>query len=797
MTSNDLSEIDVSGSILFLGSGFSKDATNIRGQNLPTGHGLKSEFAKILGVDSESYDLRTLADEINARADFSLYQTLYELFTVKKIQIQQRDILQLPWRRIYTTNYDDAAEFARHEGAKKVPSFNYDDEKPKKLPKGSVIHLHGVIRSATEENVLDQLVLNESSYIRQHFEKSTWYDDFIRDLRFCSTCFFVGYSLADYHIAALLMQAPDLREKTYFVTRKTYDDIFFNRVAPYGTILPIETEGFAELCRTLPKPAPVSDPHLLKAFRYLDPFRDKRTLAPPTPIEILNLVTYGTFNFQRCLSTLPGAEYVVPRQKLAEQAANLLKTAKCLLVHSRLGNGKSIFLHILAHKLSEQGYQCFRCVPDPVLLQRDIDLLQEQKKPAILFDSYNSAIDLIGQLTELPASTKFIVAVRTGVQDVRLHEIQSRLPAPLQRVDLNGLQEDDSEDFKRLLNGCGVRAQDLEEVIDQCKDFREIVVSLYDHRQISDKIKTDLMPLLQSSNIKKIFIVSHLLKWLGQDVDPAFLRSVTSRDAYAEIASVRETAGDVFRLDDENVQVRSAMFSEYIIQNHLTTSDIVDCVYEIIVEAVKRKAERRYQAILSSLMRFSVLNRALANDPHRLISLTNLFDRLHRDIDVNNEPLFWLQYSILMTDADDLQAAEGFIRTAYDRAAASPGFQTFQIDTYALRIILLIEQSAVDVPEVARFDEIVEKLERIRSMIGDESRRDHAIQVLEGIEPFVSARISSLSKGEMTALVYQFALLIEVMEGLAPEVRAQTGSDLARNSVLRAKQRLLAYKKPD
>lgn len=793
MSSKKPKEIDVSGSVLFLGSGFSQNAKNICNRNLPTGRGLRDEFARLLSIDPNEYDLKTLADEMASRQDFNLYQTLYEIFTVKELQKHQSDILRLPWQRIYTTNYDDAVEFAYLQNNNKAPSFNFDDKKPRKLPNGSVIHLHGVIRSTTEENVLDQLVLNENAYIRQHFEKSPWYDDFDRDLRFCSACFFVGYSLADYHISALLMQNPTVREKTYFVTRETYDQIFASRVKPYGTILPIGVAGFAELCHTLPKLGPISDPHALKAFRYLDPFKDKKVLSPPTAIEIQNLVTYGTFNYQRCLSTLPGPKYVVPRQKLAVEAAAQLRDARCLLVHSRLGNGKSIFLHILAHKLSEQGYHCFWCRPNPLTLQQDLELLKTFKKLAIFFDSYNTAVDLIAQLTELPSEAKFIVAVRTGVQEVRLHEIQSRLPTPLERVNLNGIQKQDTDDFKKLLDQSGIRALDLEQVIDQCKDFREVVVALYDNKKIREKISAELTPLLKNRNFRNVFVVSHLLKWLGQDVDAAFLRSVTQSDAYAEIARFREIAGDVFALDDDKVQVRSAMFSEYLIQNHLTTSDIIEGVYPIIIEAVKRKAERRYQATLSSLMRFSVLDRALRNDLNRLGPLISLFDRLHRDIDVNQEPLFWLQYSILMTAAGDLPAAESFIRTAYARASASPGFQTFQIDTYAIKLLLQTEQSDGDANKVTRFDQIIEKMERVRSMIGDESRRSHAVQVLEGIEPFVSARISAFSTAEMNTLIYHLNLLIENLDQLSPEDRAYTGSDQVRASVVRAKERILAH----
>jgi hypothetical protein len=793
MTPSQLSELDPAQSVLFLGSGFSADARNIRREKLPTGTQLRDQFAKILGVSPADYDLKTLADEMASRPSVNLYQTLYQIFTVKELQPYQKKILRLPWHRIYTTNFDDAVEYGHSCLGIGAPSFSYDDEKPKKLPQSAVVHLHGTIRKTNDENVLDQLVLNESAYVRQHFEKSPWYDDFDRDLRFCAACFFLGYSLSDYHITALLMQNPTIRQKLFFVTQENPDRLFLSRVAPYGSVLPIRIDGFADLCHKLPRPSPPASPHSLKGFRYLDPFKDKRSLSPPTAIEIQNLVTYGTFNYERCLSTLPEADYVVPRRDLLDKAISSLEAAKCLLIHSHLGNGKTIFLYILAHRLSAGGYQCFICRENAVPIPQDIELLKRFSKPALLFDSYNTAVEFVDYLSNLSENVKFIVSVRTSIQDVRLHEIQAKLPTPLARLNLNGINAQEINDFKALLDRSGIRADDLEQVLDRCKDFREVVVTLYDHREIKSKIRNELMPLLRNKNFRNVFVASHLLKWIGQDIDAAFLRSVTGVDAYAEIAKSREIAQEVFRLEDDDVQVRSAVFSEYLIGKHLNADEIIDTVYPIIVEAVKRKNERRYQTILSSLMRFSILERALINDPNRLSSLAALFDRLHRDIDVNREPLFWLQYSILMTASDNLPAAENFIRTAYARAAASPGFQTFQIDTYALRLWLMIEQRNVHSDKVMLFNDIIDKIQRTRPMIGDQSRRFHAVQVLNGIEPFVHARISSLSLSERNLLVYHLALLVKALERLSPDERAQTGSDLALASLMNCKDYIVSY----
>ena len=787
MTSNKPSEFYAQGSILFLGSGFSTGATNIRGTKLPAGAGLSDEFSKILGIPSNTYDLRTLSDEIESRDDLNLYQILYELFTVSRVADYQLDILRLPWRRIYTTNYDDSVEYAYRQLKKPHKTYDYSDEKPSKLANGSIVHLHGMIRNATIDNAHTQLILNEKSYVRQHFDQSPWYSDFIRDLRFCHACFFVGYNLSDYHIAALLLQDPTLREKTYFVTRAPVDSIFENRISPYGRILDVGAEGFTDLCKSIPSAPSATNPYSLKAFRYLDPLKDKKTLLPPTALEIMNLVTYGSFNSQRCLSTLPGGDYIVPRTDKADEALRQIETSRCLLVHSRIGNGKSIFLYILAHKFSTNGYECFLCHQNPIEVQHEIDLLTTYKKIVIFFDSYNTAIDLTGQLADLLPNAKFIVTARSGIQEVRLHEVKASLPKPLYRIDLNHPNKDEMSAFKRLLDHSGIRAKGLEQTIDKCHDFREVVLSLYDHQEIREKIRVELEPLLKERKISQVFVLTHIFQFLGLDIDPSFLRTVTNTDAYAEMARFRETSSEVFKLDDESIQVRSAVFSEYIMLNHFNSEDIIECVYLSIVESVKRKAERGYRTILSSLMRYSQLKYILRNELSNATLLRNLFDRLHRDKDVNNEPLFWLQYSILMTDQNDLEAAENFLETAYSRASINPRFLTFQIDTFSLKLYLLIEQNSKNDSSVKRFTKIIDQMELVMSMLETESNRFHAVQVLEGVYPFVTARSTTLTLNEKNALSLNLDRLIARLNDCSDQERMYTGSEKIKNNLSRAK----------
>ena len=790
------SDLDVRDSVLFLGSGFSRTATNIVGGELPTGRELHRTFARLLEVAPDNYSMRTLADEIESQPHLDLYQLLYDTFIVRAIDRDQEAILALPWNRVYTTNFDDAAEFAYRRHGKPVHSFNFDEPKPNKLPTGSIIHLHGTIRSTRSDNVLDQVVLNENSYIRQHIDRSPWYRDFIRDIAFCTSCFFIGYNLDDHHISALLLEIPDVEKKTYFITKQPIDPIYSRRVQNYGAPLPLNVAGFANFCRSWTPPPFEASPYSLRGFLYLDPVRDKQTRSEPTANEILNLVTYGTFNQRRCFESLPRSDYVISRSELVDQASIQVNNVKSLLVHSRIGNGKSIFLYILAHRMAQQGYTCFLARENAPLLQTDLRILEAFKNVILFFDSYNQAVEFIPQLVSVNEQLKFVVSVRTSVQEVRMHEIQERLPTPHERIDLNGISPKERSSFKDLLLRAGAGTHELRKVMSQSHDFRDIVLGAYKNRLIQNKIQQELSPLLDDTKFRRVFVVTHLIKWVGQEVDIAFIRGVTECDAYAELTRVRERAGDIFALDADVISVRSSVFAEYMIQNLLSTSDIVDGIYSILVLAVRQKTERRFQAIVSSLMTISRMRRAIQHDSDKTVSLCDLFERLRLDSAVNDEPLFWLQFSILKTQASDLRTAENFIRNAYLRANDNPGFRTFQIDTYALRLFLMIETREDANNRVERFEEIVEMLERIRTMIGDEGIRLHAILVLKDVEPFVAARVSSLSTRERITLVRHINLLTQKLDDMSQPERVETGASASRKCLSGALKTILDFEDP-
>lgn len=781
-----ITELETSNCILFLGSGFSADGRNILNKKPPVGDGLRLDLVELMNdATYGEYDLQTVSEAAANDTSIDLYQELYNRYTMTEIPDDQEHILSLPWRRIYTTNYDDAVELV----SPRRSTFNYDDPKPRRIPDGSVIHLHGVIRSTTPDSVMDQLVLGERSYVRQHNEKSPWYDEFDRDVRFADATFFVGYSLKDQHITALLLKNPDTKGKVFFVTRGEPDKPTTSKLSQYGNIMPIGISGFSDFARNTPKPPPVvSDPNQLRSLRYLNPLQDKAALTPPTSSEVRSFLTFGSFNFKRMIAGLKVNSYVVGRGEAVAKAVVALQSSRTLMVDARIGNGKTTFLHLLAGALSERNVKCFMCRSNAMTASHDLEALRAMGKVAIFFDSYGSALDLIQEFASLPEAV-FVVAVRSSVLAVQMHEILAKFPSPIATASLNRLTRDDRIAFSQLASDAGLLSSDFEQKASAAKDFRELVLTLFDNRIVRTAIEKELLPKLGDNKVRAIFIASYLLKESGHDADPVFLRDVTGIDPYDVLYSVEHVASEVFDLRDQ-LQLRSAVFSEYLVRNFFDPKELLVTVEHLITLSTLRRDERRFQRMSGALMQFSFLSRVFSKMPESKTELHGLFERLRHNNAINAEPLFWLQYAISMVDTDP-EISENFIATAYARAKDRKGFLTYQIDTFALRLAVQVETTRKG-NVVERFDYIIEKLGTVINMIGDSSHRFYAINVLGDFEPFTAARARMLTITQKNRLVYDLSRAVSALESLSMDYRAQSGSDATKESLIRSKDHLLA-----
>ena len=259
-------------------------------------------------------------------------------------------------------------------------------------------------------------------------------------------------------------------------------------------------------------------------------------------------------------------------------------------------------------------------------------------------------------------------------------------------------------------------------------------------------------------------------------------------DPYQALYAHASAAKEVFDLGDQ-LQIHSAIFSSYLVDTFFDPLEIMRTVEALIVEATSRRDERAFRRMAGALMQVSFLSRVLGRLPRYNEDMHNLFERLRQDGRINAEPLFWLQYAILMMDKDKA-LSEQYIATAYDRAKARKGFLTYQIDTFALRLALAAEMEST-AAQINRFDSIVEKLGLVIKMLGDASHRYYAVSVLQEVAPFLYRKGQFLTVAQKNRMVYDLFRAAEALEALPRDYRAQSASDRTKEELIEAKDRLL------
>ena len=111
----EASKIEAGTSILFLGAGFSAEATNVNDEKIKDVSGLITFFLNEVGIGSaEGYDLESAAEEYQLaqgkEGEEKTAKALHLNFRSKTVTDEQRIIICQPWYRIYTTNYDVVAD---------------------------------------------------------------------------------------------------------------------------------------------------------------------------------------------------------------------------------------------------------------------------------------------------------------------------------------------------------------------------------------------------------------------------------------------------------------------------------------------------------------------------------------------------------------------------------------------------------------------------------------------------------------------------------------------------------------
>lgn len=220
--------------VLFLGSGASYNAKHKDGKSLPLGGDLADLIAeKFLGEKFKGNSLAWVAElAISQSSLFDVQQYIYSIFIDFEPDSFHKVIPTIPWKAIATTNYDLIIERAYDTVHDKIQqpviitkNGEKIEDKLRDIRNFPVYKLHGCITAINDASL--PLILTTDQYILHRKNRSRLFER-IKELAYEYPFLFIGYSLQDSNIRAILLEidaelGPD-KQRSYFVSPTISDE---------------------------------------------------------------------------------------------------------------------------------------------------------------------------------------------------------------------------------------------------------------------------------------------------------------------------------------------------------------------------------------------------------------------------------------------------------------------------------------------------------------------------------------------------------------------------------------------
>ncbi|EMF0078757.1 SIR2 family protein [Enterococcus hirae] len=737
--------------ILFLGAGFSIFNTNSEGEMLPLTKKLSEVLQLASGISEKDIDnslniQQTSEYFIEKNGATALVDILKKNFTVTKAFKWQRELAKFNWKSIYTTNYDNVFEIASDEADSHRYAVNIskNDRNPKRNPEKEIIHLNGYVDFIDEENLRTSTKLTSESYIDTNFLNSTWRTEFEIDIEHAQAIFFVGFSLNyDLDLKRLISIDKRYKEKIFFINGREVGIIERNSLSKYGTVLDMTAEEFSNyLCVQKESYIPKVDEEI-RTFSF-EKKKFKLSKEKVRAQDISDLLFMGTLDEEKLYSNLKQSRYVVFRSELNSITDNI-NTSELFIVHSALGNGKSIFLKSVEYEMFMQGYTVYSFNGNSSNILNDIERLKNLKeKVVVIIDDYYSLKNQFKYFVRLNKKNfKFVIAGRTNINNNNM--VSSFIDnggfnkEKVRNININSIDEIETDFLFRIVtdyNLWGRRSSDNQSKKrtflkkNGKQGFKNIALELVKSNNILNKLfsiynklnpkqKEVVLSLLISNlirshlSVKQILTITKNTDLSQEDVENADFKEFVdiSNDKVMLHSSI--AAKELLRLEEDKFSVIKLM------EKMLKTADSID-------------SRNTYEYFKRQIVSFSNLKLILTGVKEDEVNqlAVEYFENIRNERFTKENPFFWLQYGIQKIDEKKYPIADVFLNNALSYADKRGYSDFYQINAQKARG--MIEQLMYDGINADNSYPIFEKAHYLLVSDLEKIKNDKSYQLAQG-----------------------------------------------------------------
>ena len=495
---------------------------------------------------------------------------------------------------------------------------------------------------------------------------------------------------------------------------------------------------------------------------------------------VLDLLLLGVQQTRIIWESLHGTpRYFLDRTCAKDVLDELDAGNRTIVIHSELGNGKTLLLEGIKCRSLEKGYDVYTVSLRTDNLFRELDqVLQSSYRILIIIDDYADWFDVIEYISiHANTSTSLLLSSRSSVHDVmvdRLSEVMGIENFPEIAVDrLSDADVDWVRDFfdEYVLwaeKAAWSKKRKSSFIRDRCGGrFYGILIMVLESPQIASRFDYILGQLNNKRSYYDVIITILVLTVLHHETSLNTLVDIWGRSILDSGFRRNQSVRELIDTHAGEIRLRSAVAAEFVLKNVANVNLTVDTLISVARAADKAgSVSTSYRSLLTKLMRFNSVQRILP-DKQKRRAIIRYYEGIKNLYGCRRNPQFWLQYAIACLVIEEFERAERYFRTAYS-LAESRNQNTYQIDNHYARFLLL---TAVESGNEAKCMTSFRKARLIINEQIKEERMHYPFRVAQLYTDFFEAFQRKLEPAQVEEIVNAADFVRKRIESLPDERR--------------------------
>jgi hypothetical protein len=371
-----------------------------------------------------------------------------------------------------------------------------------------------------------------------------------------------------------------------------------------------------------------------------------------------------------------------------------------IVLHSSLGNGKTVALESIKYLAHSKGYKVFSLVNRGDSLGEELQtaLLGPEKK-VFFIDNYVEWLDVLSTFgTHRSEDFTLVLSARSASNDVLIDRLSRNLEGmDIVELPVDQLVREDIEWIVQYFNDFGIwgdkaslsRESKIRFLTKTCKgEWSAILLKILESPHIVEKLQS-LFSALKKSGIYRESIVQLLILAVLAYTPETYVLVDLCGDKILEGGFRQDpVAKELLEFGRTSVGMRSSVTAEVLLRQVVDPNLAITALIGLIGRADKLVHMSDYnRELFKNLVRFSNLHLVFP-EKDRGRACMRVYESIKQLQNCKRSPLFWLQYAIAALVSQSFDRAKTYFDSAYSFAKEMYEYDSYQIDNHYARFLL-------------------------------------------------------------------------------------------------------------